>query len=369
MIFYFTTKYEFHQIRMMRIFFFPSFPMCDHPTSSGTNSSNSSSWNVTWKSNVPNKVKLCAWRAAWDVLPTRANLLKKGVVVDNICLFSSSSPESALHVFNGCPFAKATLFASNIEPGLSSVACSTVLEWLCNQAVVSLSGKFDLLLVLLHSIWRARNLWNNITENPTKVSQLAGLFLSDFLGAQPVPQVRSLVSPSWWSHPPFQWLKINVDGAFNAESKCGGIGVVFRDKAGSYDGGFASWVPHAINPLTAKILATHDGLDLAAQRNCQQVILECDALQVVQAIGSLISDPSDPGLLIEDIKTSLRDFASTRVTHVRKFANVVAYKLALSSNFTSCWYEVPRIVHRLPLFMIVCFFKLWIKPLSFLQNK
>ncbi|RXH67396.1 hypothetical protein DVH24_027543 [Malus domestica] len=82
----------------------------------------------------------------------------------------------------------------------------------------------------------------------------------------------------------------------------------------------------------------------AAQRNCQQVILECDALQVVQEIGSLNSDPFDHGLLIEDIKTRLWDFASSRVTHVRRSANVVAHKLAklaLSPNFTSFWFEVP----------------------------
>lgn len=92
---------------------------------------------------------MCAWQAAQDIPHPRANLLKKGVAVDNVCLFCSSSPDSVLHVFNGCPFAKATLFASNIEHGRSNAACSSVFEWLCHQANVLPPGKFDLMLCVI----------------------------------------------------------------------------------------------------------------------------------------------------------------------------------------------------------------------------
>ncbi|KAB2615567.1 hypothetical protein D8674_022155 [Pyrus ussuriensis x Pyrus communis] len=67
------------------------------------------------------------------------------------------------------------------------------------------------------------------------------------------------------------------------------------------------------NPYTTKILAAREGLHSAIQRQWQHVVLECDALQVVRAIGSPSCGLSATGLLIEDVKTSLRSFISVRV--------------------------------------------------------
>lgn len=47
-------------------------------------------------------------------------------------------------------------------------------------------------------------------------------------------------------------------------------------------------------------------------------------------------------LIVEDIKTTLRNFINSKVCHVRKFANLTAHrmvKLALISNFNSCWFD------------------------------
>lgn len=71
---------------------------------------------------------------------------------------------------------------------------------------------------------------------------------------------------------------------------------------------FARKIPHATNPLTIEILAAREGLGLAIQHNWQHVIMESDALQVVQAIGSLNCGSSATRLLLDDIKTSLRGF-------------------------------------------------------------
>lgn len=120
--------------------------------------------------------------------------------------------------------------------------------------------------------------------------------------------------------------------------------MVFHNKAGGYTGGFACKTPNATNPYTTKILVTREGLHLAIQRQWQHVVLECDALQVVQAIGSPSCGLSATSLLIEDVKTSLRSFISMRVSHIRRSANLVAHrmaKLALISIVSSCWFNVP----------------------------
>lgn len=63
-------------------------------------------WKAFWKANVPGKVKMCAWKACCDIMPTHASLELQGVAVDNICLFCSSSSKSTLHVFSDYPFAR-----------------------------------------------------------------------------------------------------------------------------------------------------------------------------------------------------------------------------------------------------------------------
>ena len=40
-------------------------------------------WKAIWNLRVPNKIKVFSWRACRSILPTRVNLSKKRIVVDN----------------------------------------------------------------------------------------------------------------------------------------------------------------------------------------------------------------------------------------------------------------------------------------------
>ncbi|KAB2610943.1 hypothetical protein D8674_018975 [Pyrus ussuriensis x Pyrus communis] len=199
-----------------------------------------------------------------------------------------SSSESALHVFVECPFARVVCSSANIELGPLCSSFSCFLEWLSCCVVVLKHDQFDLLLALLHSIWRARNslLWDDKQENP--------------------------------------------------------IVVTF-----TYGGGFICKIPHVIDPYTVEILAARGSLHQAAQWHWRLVILESNALQVVQALHSPHCGVSTIGLLIEDVKARLQSFATVKVNHICRFANVVPHsmaKLALSSTVPSLWFEVPPVI-------------------------
>lgn len=94
-------------------------------------------------------------------------------------------------------------------------------------------------------------------ENSTLVSQLAGL---------------SSVSLSLVSS--FIVLDQVVDGAFCATINSGGVSVIFRNKVGSYVGGFARKISHVTNPKIVEVLVARDGVCLALQRSWQQIILD-----------------------------------------------------------------------------------------------
>ncbi|KAJ0491418.1 putative reverse transcriptase zinc-binding domain-containing protein [Helianthus annuus] len=61
---------------------------------------------MKWKGWVPLKCKLMVWRALLNRLPSRVELIRRGVVLPNdSCIFCNSDQETTLHMFTGCLFA------------------------------------------------------------------------------------------------------------------------------------------------------------------------------------------------------------------------------------------------------------------------
>ncbi|KAB2615960.1 ribonuclease H protein [Pyrus ussuriensis x Pyrus communis] len=188
-----------------------------------------------------------------------------------------------------------------------------------------------LFLMLINSIWHARNalLWDGKLANPTFVSYFASLQLDAFTKAQPASQPQSVHLISRWSSPPTGWIKINVDGAFCAASKIGGIGVIFRGKASSYAGGFVRRISHVNNPYTVELLAARDGLFWQCYRT-------------FKGVGSLKRGSSSMDLLVDDVRESLQGFGSSKICHIPHSANGAAHslaKLALVFSFNFHWFE------------------------------
>ncbi|CAJ2631371.1 uncharacterized protein LOC123893952 [Trifolium pratense] len=63
--------------------------------------------NLIWHPQVPLKVSIFAWRLLRDRLPTRANLVNRGVLSStaDTCVFGCGVAESAHHLFLSCSFA------------------------------------------------------------------------------------------------------------------------------------------------------------------------------------------------------------------------------------------------------------------------
>lgn len=59
-----------------------------------------------WNSWVPRKVNVCVWRMALNRLPSRSNLIRRGVLIPTVCLFCGIDEESQQHCFLSCPIIK-----------------------------------------------------------------------------------------------------------------------------------------------------------------------------------------------------------------------------------------------------------------------
>lgn len=111
---------------------------------------------MIWKVNIHNINKNFLWRLAKNILPTKVNLAKKGIVMDTSYPLCLSSPESAEHLFLNCEFSKYVFFSSilsyRVPPDLD--ICSWLLlvlscgDPLCIQLISTMAAQ----------IWNARNL-------------------------------------------------------------------------------------------------------------------------------------------------------------------------------------------------------------------
>jgi hypothetical protein len=55
-------------------------------------------WRILWGLQVPNSTKVFLWRACNDILPTKENLKKRGVVDDDLCRFCGIDWETVVHI-------------------------------------------------------------------------------------------------------------------------------------------------------------------------------------------------------------------------------------------------------------------------------
>jgi hypothetical protein len=62
-----------------------------------TRLNNADFWKKLWAIKAPNSSKIFLWRACQNLLPTKQNLLKKGMVEDDICLCCKIQEESIIH--------------------------------------------------------------------------------------------------------------------------------------------------------------------------------------------------------------------------------------------------------------------------------
>jgi hypothetical protein len=56
-------------------------------------------WKLIWKSQVPEKVRIFAWRAVHGALATEENKRRRGIHVTGICLVCGREPEDTSHMF------------------------------------------------------------------------------------------------------------------------------------------------------------------------------------------------------------------------------------------------------------------------------
>jgi hypothetical protein len=215
---------------------------------------------MVWKLQVPPKVRIFVWRLINDGLATKQNKKTRKLAMTGTCQLCGMEDESAYHAVVRCPHAIKLRKEIRKEwkiPGEEE------LNWSGPLWLLLLSDRFDVatnsrLALLFWRTWFVRNevvhngrwIWVSgsiaflqdylqLMQNchkPGYVIDTKGKSIcteQDYRGNENNLSNKPVTNTYAWTKPPQGWVKINVDGAFDAGSNRAGIGVIIRDENGA----------------------------------------------------------------------------------------------------------------------------------------
>ncbi|KAL5537593.1 hypothetical protein UlMin_044857 [Ulmus minor] len=133
--------------------------------------------------------------------------------------------------------------------------------------------------------------------------------------------------PRRWTAPIPGQLRLDVDAAFDANSKCYGIGAIIRDSVGTSSVGMA------------ELMAVKAGLQMAKDYGQSSLIVYCDAVNEVAKLQRNALPANEDGIMISDIKQLASTLNVVSFNSFSRICNGVAHCLArnalhrLSSDF------------------------------------
>jgi ribonuclease HI len=145
------------------------------------------------------------------------------------------------------------------------------------------------------------------------------------MSTEPIPNRKK----PGWTKPSPDIVKINCDGAFTMEQLTGGWGYVMRGCDGAVICTGYGRLDNVLEASHAEIVACLQALQRANEMGIQNVVLETDAMTVVEAIKAQVLDRSSASGLLWELKESLLcNFSISSIAFRPRSCNLVAHSLA-----------------------------------------
>ena len=138
--------------------------------------------------------------------------------------------------------------------------------------------------------------------------------------------------PVRWAPPPLGQYKVNSDGAVFANQRKVGLGMMIRDNNGNVIAALSSPMVGPLGTLETEAKAMEVGMRFALDLDIQDVVVECDALAVFNAVQGLATPSSSILFIVDSILQQSRWFRSCCFSHTKRQGNVSAHMLAQYSK-------------------------------------
>ncbi|XP_020235977.1 uncharacterized protein LOC109815628 [Cajanus cajan] len=239
-------------------------------------------WNIIWSLPIPAKVKHHTWRVYKNILPTRAQLQKKGVSCPISCPRCDVGIENSWHALFGCYDARICWLASNLKDKMSSnIDQANGTSDLVNK-ILNLWSNSDAadFCMMMWSIWTSRNnlLWKDMPWNTSEVVHRARNSRQNWTLANQRPlDVRGILGPTsttQWSPPPHGSYKCNFATFPNSDENTFGIGFCIRDSLGSFVGARTLKIPGLPPASIRDAIALMQAIILASENQYSPILFE-----------------------------------------------------------------------------------------------
>ena len=323
---------------------------CSEEGESSGGDSRTRLWKKVWQLKLPAKVKIFAWRACIDGLPTRLNLVRKGLNVGADSPLCGKVAESTSH---------ALIFCNKISEVWWNWRSCPINLLAVNKSFVDLALEIldagspvdlETLFVTAWAVWYNRNqvVHESICSPYFQIWNLAFRTQVDFKNVALFCMFQQQHSSDvGWAAPPPEVYKKNVDGATVGNGCRSTVGVVIRDCRGLVVATACRVLNGDYGVAVIEALAVEEGIRLATEMELQRIIVESDACVVVDAINQS-NDNGEFGMVIHGSLDSLHSFRSWKLRHLKRDYNRAAHELAQfakSSGISQCWVgiEPPNI--------------------------
>ncbi|KAL5548938.1 hypothetical protein UlMin_024571 [Ulmus minor] len=157
---------------------------CDlnNPIFDSTSAGGSNWWTTLWTLKLPPKIKIFLWRSCLNALPTKDNLVKRGIKTLQSCPRCGEVQESVLHVFFECIYARSLWEDSIFHTQVLSAQSSSYIDRVSLIHAKNAKEDFELFCVILWAIWNDRNnlAHNGFSRPPPETRSFASIYLEEF---------------------------------------------------------------------------------------------------------------------------------------------------------------------------------------------
>jgi hypothetical protein len=294
-------------------------------------------WSKLWNLKLPGKVKIFSWRLCQNSPPTRMNIKRKRVELDTRCPMCYRMDEDGGHLFLKCKCVKhiwRSLLLEDVRQFLLSAPNATAMF----ESIWTLpSNMQSMVLVLFWDWWTTRNKKSAEGKERT-VEETCHMIQRHWVDFQIKPggeskgtisNITTAKLEDRWSKPQENWVKVNFDAAFRAESRIGAWGYIARSDDGDCIGAAAGKLRYIRDPLQAEAEAGLAAVEGAAAMGLNRVVFESDSKNLVSALRDKKQDLSVIGVLLKEMRSiCIVSFQSFKFQFVSRKINGVAHSLA-----------------------------------------
>ena len=280
---------------------------------------------------MPKKIKVFGWRACQNILPTRANLRRRKVMDEDVCMLCSREAETGVHALWDCAVARDVWAGSLVRLQKWSVGQPDVLQLFQELMIRLTTDEFELFLVQSWLIWSQRNtvVHGGKMKDPRWLNKRAWDYLNEFQQSQDQlnPQLQRSTTNTWVA-PTDPVYKLNFDAAIFKELNCSGVGVIIRNANGEVMAAMSAKGPPVEDSEVAETLACRKAMEFAIDAGFSELLIEGDNVAVMSSLSHGGPNLSRIGHVVQDIQWLATGLRWAQFSHVKRSANSVAHVLA-----------------------------------------